>query len=77
MSHADRATELTVREANAAALARLVDAQPVLVDCVPAREALGLPERTVLHAGPPRRGACCPPVHRRAVRHPLRGLGCG
>jgi Protein of unknown function (DUF1116) len=25
----------------------------VLIDCVPAREALGLPARTVLHAGPP------------------------
>ena len=39
--------------ANDAALRRLVDAEPVLIDCLPAREAIGLPERTVLHAGPP------------------------
>src|SRR5262245_5353310 len=39
--------------ANAEALARLVDAQPVLVDCRPAREVIGLTGRTVLHAGPP------------------------
>ena len=46
-----------------AALARLVDAQPVLLDCVPAREALGLPERTVLHSGPPLDWErACPPV---------------
>ena len=37
--------KVSTREANAVALARLVDAQPVLVDCVPAREALGLAER--------------------------------
>ncbi|MGH7263819.1 MAG: DUF1116 domain-containing protein [Candidatus Rokuibacteriota bacterium] len=41
------------REANAEALRRLGEAQPVLLDCVPAEEALGLPPRTVLHAGPP------------------------
>ncbi len=52
-----------IKEANAAALARLVEAQPVLVDCVPAREALGLPERTVLHSGPPLAWErACPPV---------------
>lgn len=39
--------------ANARALARLVDGEPVLVDCRPAWEALPLPARTVLHAGPP------------------------
>ena len=42
-----------VRAANEMALRRLVDAQPFLVDCRPAREAIGLPERTVLYAGPP------------------------
>ena len=42
-----------VRAANDMALRRLVEAQPFLVDCRPAREAIGLPERTVLHAGPP------------------------
>jgi hypothetical protein len=39
--------------ANAEALRRLVEAEPVLVDCRPAWEALALPPRTVLHAGPP------------------------
>jgi Protein of unknown function (DUF1116) len=43
----------TVRDANGAALSRLTSAQPVLVDCRPAREALGLHEHTVLHSGPP------------------------
>jgi hypothetical protein len=43
----------TTGAANAEALRRLVNADPVLVDCLPAREALGLPERTVLHSGPP------------------------
>jgi hypothetical protein len=39
--------------ANGEALRRLVDGEPALVDCRPAWEALGLPPRTVLHAGPP------------------------
>src|SRR5262249_6827036 len=39
--------------ANADALSRLVGGEPVLVDCRPAREAIDLPERVVLHAGPP------------------------
>ena len=35
----------------------------MLVDCVPAREALGLAERTVLHSGPPLAWErACPPV---------------
>ena len=42
-----------VERANAEALARLVGGEPVLVDCVPARDALDLPAHTVLHAGPP------------------------
>ena len=42
-----------VAEANREALQRLVEAQPVLVDCRPAREAIGLTGRVVLHAGPP------------------------
>ena len=48
-----RSTASTVRAANDVALRRLVEAHPVLVDCRPAREAIGLAERTVLHAGPP------------------------
>jgi hypothetical protein len=39
--------------ANAEALGRLVEGEPALVDCRPAREAIDLPERVVLHAGPP------------------------
>jgi hypothetical protein len=39
--------------ANARAVDRLVNGEPFLVDCRPAREALELPDRTVLHAGPP------------------------
>ena len=38
-------------------------ADPVLVDCVPAGEALGLGDRLVLHAGPPIAwAAMCPPL---------------
>jgi hypothetical protein len=44
---------MNIKTANETALARLVGGQPVLVDCLPARAALGLPDRTVLHAGPP------------------------
>jgi hypothetical protein len=44
---------MSIRTANEAALARLVGGEPVLVDCLPAREAMGLAARTVLHAGPP------------------------
>lgn len=42
-----------IDRANAEALARLVGGEPRLVDCRPAWEALDLPDRTVLHAGPP------------------------
>jgi hypothetical protein len=42
-----------IERANAEALARLTSGQPFAVDCRPAWEALNLPERTVLHAGPP------------------------
>jgi hypothetical protein len=34
-------------------LDRLTGGEPFLVDCRPAREALELPDRTVLHSGPP------------------------
>jgi uncharacterized protein DUF1116 len=39
--------------ANAKALGILVGGEPALVDCRPAREAIDLPDRVVLHAGPP------------------------
>ena len=44
---------MTLGAANTEALRRLSEAQPVLVDCVPAADALGLASPTVLHAGPP------------------------
>ena len=39
--------------ANRRAFDILTNGEPVLVDCRPAREALELPDRVVLHAGPP------------------------
>ena len=39
--------------ANAEALRRVASARAMLVDVVPAREALGLADRQLLHAGPP------------------------
>jgi hypothetical protein len=42
-----------IEAANAEALRRLVEGDPALIDCRPAREAIDLPERVVLHAGPP------------------------
>lgn len=70
------ATDRTsVKAANAEALRRLTDAQPVLVDCVPASEALGLEPHTILHAGPPISWeAMCPPL-RGAVVGALRYEG--
>jgi hypothetical protein len=44
---------VSLKEANRVAVERLIEAEPVLVDCVPARDALALGQRTVLHAGPP------------------------
>jgi hypothetical protein len=42
-----------IERANREALARMLEGQPFLVDCRPAWDALDLPDRTVLHAGPP------------------------
>jgi hypothetical protein len=42
-----------IERANHDAVARLVDGEPWLVDCLPAGDALGLAARVVLHAGPP------------------------
>src|SRR5688500_17394076 len=42
-----------IERANADAFDRLVNGEPFLIDCRPAREALALTERVVLHAGPP------------------------
>jgi len=42
-----------IERANTEALGRLTGGEPFVVDCRPAWEALELPERTVLHSGPP------------------------
>ena len=42
-----------IATANATAVERLLAAQPMLVDVQPARVALGLGDRHILHAGPP------------------------
>ena len=43
-----------IEEANRQAVARILGAEPRLIDIVPAREALtGLKDRMILHAGPP------------------------
>jgi uncharacterized protein DUF1116 len=44
---------VSLKTANHMGLERLVQAEPVLVDCRPAAQAMGLTGRTVLHAGPP------------------------
>jgi hypothetical protein len=53
-----------VEAANATAFARYLAAQPTLVGVAPAADAIaGLPERTILHAGPPIEWAdMCAPV---------------
>ncbi|MFQ5519947.1 MAG: DUF1116 domain-containing protein [Candidatus Methylomirabilia bacterium] len=66
---------MNVKAANAEALGRLVAAEPVLVDCLAAHDALGLESPTVLHAGPPVAWeAMCPPL-RGAVVGALRYEG--
>jgi hypothetical protein len=52
-----------IERANADAFDRLVGGEPYLVDCRPAREAIALPDRVVLHAGPPLDWSrACPPM---------------
>jgi hypothetical protein len=54
MSTATSDLKSRVEAANTAALARLVSADPVLVDVAPAAEVVeGLEDRMILHAGPP------------------------
>jgi uncharacterized protein DUF1116 len=49
--------------ANRQAFTRLTSGEPWLIDCRPGREAFGLPERLVLHAGPPIEwAAMCEPM---------------
>jgi hypothetical protein len=52
-----------IDSANVEAFARLTSGDAFLIDCRPAGEAFGLPERLVLHAGPPLEwAAMCEPV---------------
>jgi Protein of unknown function (DUF1116) len=52
-----------IDRANSEALTRLTSGDAFLVDCRAAREAFGLPERIVLHAGPPLEwAAMCEPM---------------
>lgn len=52
-----------VKQANEEALRRLFEARPVLTDCRAAADALALPPRTLLHAGPPLAWErMCPPL---------------
>jgi hypothetical protein len=44
---------VTIASANQTVLGRLTGAEPMLIDCGPARTMMGLTGRTVLHAGPP------------------------
>ena len=66
---------MATKAANAEAVARLVAADPVLVDCVPASEALSLASHTVLHAGPPIGWDAMGPMLRGAVVGVLRYEG--
>jgi hypothetical protein len=54
---------------------RLGEADPVLIDCVPAAEALALASHTVLHAGPPIDWAAMCPALQGAVVGALRHEG--
>ena len=61
--------------ANARTFDLLVNGEPVLVDCRPAREALELPDRVVLHAGPPLAWERASPPMRAAVLCAIRYEG--
>ena len=53
----------SIAAANRAVLDRLGEADPVLVDCRPASDAIGLADGVVLHAGPPIAWpSMCPPL---------------
>ena len=71
----DGAVAATIQAANEAVLATLTAAHPVLVDCRPAREVMGLEERLVLHAGPPLAWARACPTMQAAVLCAIRYEG--
>jgi hypothetical protein len=61
--------------ANQRAFDILVNGEPILLDCRPAREALELPERVVLHAGPPLAWEHASPPMRAAILCAIRYEG--
>ena len=64
-----------IAAANREVLARMVSADPLLIDCMPAGDALGLADRLVLRARRPIAWAAkCPPL-RSAVVGALRYRG--
>ena len=65
----------TIDAANQRAFDVLVNGEPVLVDCRPAGEALELPARVVLHAGPPLDWPRASPPMRAAVLCAIRYEG--
>jgi len=69
----ERRTEIDA--ANQRAFDILVHGEPVLVDCRPAGEALDLPARVVLHAGPPLEWERASPPMRAAVLCAIRYEG--
>jgi hypothetical protein len=71
----DGALPAAIDAANAAVLATITAAHPVLVDCRPAREAMGLEDRVVLHAGPPLRWDRACPTMQAAVLCAIRYEG--
>jgi Protein of unknown function (DUF1116) len=67
LSHLEARRE-QIEPANAEAFRRLTSGEPIVTDCLPAREACGLPEHLVLHAGPPIEwAAMCEPMRAAAL----------
>ena len=64
-----------IAAANREVLARMVSADPLLIDGVPAAAALGLADRLVFHAGPPIAWAVKGPSLRGALVGALRYRG--
>jgi len=69
------ARRAAIDAANQRAFDILVNGEPALVDCRPAREALDLPARVVLHAGPPLAWERASPPMRAAVLCAIRYEG--
>src|SRR5205814_2432946 len=75
MLAAHEARRPAIDAANRRALDELTNGEPVLIDCRPAAEALELPARVVLHAGPPLEWRRASPPVRAAVLCAIRYEG--